>query len=174
MIRTRFVAGVSGALLAMAVLVAVGDAAACVCSEEPLADRLEQADAAVVARVVGEEDGELNGLPQRFLTIEVDQRVKGGVERTLVVRSPSGTDCDVQIERDRAVGLLLTQAPDGAWLASACSVVDAGALVVVGGEPRGGPIKVVIGIVILGLVLLLSYVRLRRGSRPQLPEPPAS
>jgi hypothetical protein len=51
-------------------------------------------------------------------------------------------------------------------------VVNPGQLVVEGGEPRGGPIKVVIGIVILALVLLWALRRLRKGSRPELPGAP--
>jgi hypothetical protein len=102
----------------------------------------------------------------------VGQRVKGDVERTLVVRSPSGTDCDVEIPKEKPVGLLLTRAPDGAWLATACSVVDPGELVAEGGEPRGGAIKVVLGIVILVLVLVVAWYRLRKGSRPELPGAP--
>ncbi len=76
------------------------------------------------------------------------------------------------LPENRSVGLLLTRAPDGTWLGSACSLVDPGQLVAAGGEPRGGAIKVVIGILILGLVMLLAFVRLRRGSRPSLPGPP--
>ena len=60
-------------------------------------ERLDDADAAVVGRVVAERPGELNGLAQLFLTVEVEQRVKGDVEGTLEVRSPSGTDCDVEV-----------------------------------------------------------------------------
>jgi hypothetical protein len=153
-------------------LAGAGSALACVCGDAPLEQRLERADAAVVGRVVRVDEGEVNGAPQRFLTVEVDQRVKGGVERTLVVRSPSGTDCDVRVELDRAVGLLLTRGSGDAWIASACSVVEPGPLVVVGGEPRGGPIKVAVGLVILALVLALSFWRLRRGSRPELPGAP--
>lgn len=137
-----------------------------------MSERLDAADAAVVGRVVAERPGELNGAPQTFLTVEVDQRVKGNVERRLEVRSPSGTDCDVEVPRNEAVGLLLTSAPDGAWLATACSVVDPGELVVEGGEPRGGPIKVVVGVIILALVLLWSLRRLRKGTRPNLPGAP--
>ena len=137
-----------------------------------MSDRLDAADAAVVGRIVGERPGELNGAPQMFLVVEVDQRVKGDVERTLEVRSPSGTDCDVDVPRDEAVGLLLTAAPDGAWLATACSVVSPGELVVEGGEPRGGPIKVVIGVIVLALVLLWALRRLRKGARPNLPGAP--
>ncbi len=135
-------------------------------------ERLDDADAAVVGRVVSERPGELNGLRQLFLTVEVEQRVKGDIERTVEVRTPSGTDCDVDVPRDESIGLLLTQAPDGVWLATACSVVNPGQLVVEGGEPRGGPIKVVIGIVVLGLVLLWALRRLRKGSRPELPGAP--
>jgi len=67
---------------------------------------------------------------------------------------------------------LLTRAPDGGWLGTACSVVAPGQLVAEGGEPRGGVIKVGIGIVILGLVLLWALRRLRRGARPDLPGAP--
>jgi len=143
-----------------------------VCVQAPLEERLDDADAAVVGRVVAERHGELNGLPQLFLTVEVEQRVKGDVERTLEVRSPSGTDCDVDVPRDDPVGLLLTSAPDGVWLATACSVVNPGQLVVEGGEPRGGPIKVAIGAVILAAVLLWALRRMRKGSRPKLPGAP--
>jgi len=156
----------------LAALALASPAAACVCVDAPMEDRLDDADAAVVGRVVGERSGELNGLPQLYLTVDVEQRVKGDVERALEVRSPSGTDCDVEVPRDESIGLLLTRAPDGAWLATACSVVNPGQLVVEGGEPRGGPIKVAVGIVILALVLIWALRRLRKGSRPDLPGAP--
>ena len=142
------------------------------CVDAPLAERLDEADAAVVGKVVAQREGELNGLPQLFLTVNVDQRVKGDVERTLEVRSPLHTDCDVDLPRNEPVGLLLAEAPDGAWLATACSVVNPGQLVVEGGEPRGGPIKVAIGAVILAFVLFWALRRLRKGSRPDLPGAP--
>ena len=142
------------------------------CVEATLESRLDDADAAVVGTVVAERPGELRGAPQLLLTVEVDQRVKGDLGRTLEVRSPSGTDCDVEIPRSEPVGLLLTRAPDGGWLATACSVVAPGELLAEGGEPRGGGIKVVIGVVILALVLLLAWYRLRKGARPQLPGGP--
>jgi hypothetical protein len=143
-----------------------------VCVDAPLDERLDDADAAVVGRVTGEREGELNGLAQLFLAFEVEQRVKGDVEREIEIRTPSDTDCDVDVPRDEQVGFLLTRAPDGAWLATACSVVNPGPLVVEGGEPRGGPIKVVVGVFILALVLLWALRRLRRGARPDLPGAP--
>jgi hypothetical protein len=143
-----------------------------VCADTPLSERLDESDAAIVGRVVSERPGDVQGAAVRLLTVEVDQRVKGDVDRTLVVRSPSGTDCDVEVPMDEAIGLLLTTSPDGAWLASACSVVAPGPLVAEGGEPRGGVIKVGIGIVILALVLGWALLRLRRGKRPNLPGAP--
>ncbi len=156
----------------LAVLAFAGGARACVCAAQPLDERLDDADAAVVGRVVAERAGELRGAPQRLLTFEVDQRVKGDVDKTLVVRSPLRTDCDLVVPRDEAIGLLLTRSPDGAWLGTACSLVDPGRLVAAGGEPRGGAIKVVIGLGILAIVLLWALRRRRRGTRPQLPGPP--
>jgi hypothetical protein len=157
---------------AFAGLVLAGAAYACVCASQPLEERLDRADAAIVGRVVAEEQGELKGAPQRLLTVEVDQRVKGDVEDTLGVRSPAMTDCDLDVPRDEQVGLLLTRTPGGEWLGTACSVVDPGQLVAEGGEPRGGPIKVVVGAAILAVVLLWAFRRLRRGARPDLPGAP--
>jgi hypothetical protein len=125
-----------------------------------------------VGRVVDEETRELRGARQLLLTFEVDQRVKGDVEETLVVRSPSGSDCDLVAPMDTAIGLLLTRAPDGGWLGTTCSVVGAGELVAAGGEPRGGAIKVVLGVLILLIVLSWALRRRARGVRPKLPGAP--
>ena len=164
--------------LVFAVFVALGGVAladgaqACACADQPLRVRLDAADAAVVGRVVAEGKGETNGAPQRLLTVEVDQHVKGDVDGTIVVRSPSGSDCDLLVPKDEPLGLLLTRAPDGRWIGTACSVVAPGQLVAEVGEPRGGVIKVGIGIVILALVILWALRRLKRGARPDLPGAP--
>ena len=160
--------------VALAALVAVGNAGACVCADVPLSKRLDDAGAAIVGRVVAERSGQTKGEPQRLLTVEVDQRVKGDADGTIVVRSPSGSDCDLLVPRNEQVGLLLTRAPDGGWLGTSCSVAAPGRLVAEGGEPRGGVIKVGIGIVILGLVILWALRRLKRGARPDLPGAPGS
>jgi MYXO-CTERM domain-containing protein len=67
---------------------------------------------------------------------------------------------------------LLTRDANGDLVGSTCSVVDPGVLVAAGGEPRGGVIKVVIGLGILAVVLLWAFRRQRRGSRPYLPGAP--
>ena len=160
------IAGLAG------VLAFSGSAHACVCVAEPLKDRVDRADAAVIGRVVGETTRELNGARQLLLTFEVDQNVKGDVEEMLVVRSPSGSDCDLVAPRNTATGLLLTRAPDGGWLGTTCSLVSAGELVALGGEPRGGVIKVVLGLLILAIVLSWALRRRARGVRPNLPGAP--
>jgi hypothetical protein len=147
-------------------LAAVADAdagGASVCAGQRLSGRLDDADAAIVGRVVDVVEGDRS----RFLTVEVDPRVKGEVERTIYVRLSIYTA--VEVPPDEPIGLLLARAPDGGWL---CSLVPPGPLVVEGGEPRGGVIKVGIGIVILGLVLLWALRRLKRGARPDLPGAP--
>jgi hypothetical protein len=156
----------------VAALALAGPAAAGVCSDTPLSQRLDESDAAVVGRVVATRPAEVEGAAVTVLTVDVDQHVKGDVGRSLVVRSPRGSDVDVDVAMDKAVGFLLSRAPDGTWLASACSVVGPGFLVAEGGEPRGGVIKVGIGMVILALVLGWALVRLRKGKRPDLPGAP--
>jgi hypothetical protein len=153
-------------------LVAAGEAAACVCLQQPLEERLDDADAAVVGRLVSERTRDLQGASQRLITVEVTQRVKGDVGETIVVRSPSGSDCDLPRAEGQRIGLLLERAPDGGWLGNLCGMVGAGELVAEGGEPRGGVIKVVLGVLILGLVLSWALRRRARGTRPDIPGAP--
>jgi hypothetical protein len=151
----------------VAALVLADAATACVCANAPLGERLDDSDASVVGRVVQTRD--VDG--ERLLTVEVDQRVTGDVPKEFVARSPLGTDCDVPRLGDEQVGLLLTREGED-YSVSLCSIVGAGQLVAAGGEPRGGPIKVAIGLVILAIVLLFAFRRLRRGTRPRLPGAP--
>ena len=155
-----------------AALVLVGVAEACVCQNAPLEERIGQADAAVVARLVGVRTKELNGAPVRLLTFDVEQLVKDDLPDRIVVQSPYRSDCDLAPPKGDLVGLLLTRAPNGTWLGSACSTVDARELIASAGEPRGGGIKVVLGILVLAAVLLWAFRRLRRGTRPSLPGAP--
>jgi hypothetical protein len=152
-----------------------------VCLEATVEERLDQADAAVIGRVngFGSPDPE-NPEPIRVMTFDVEQRVKGDVEgqvegldqTRIFVRVPMGTDCDVTIETGKTTGLLLTRQRGDQWFASACSIVEPGQLVAAGGEPRGGAIKVVIGVLILALVLSWALRRRARGTRPRLPGAP--
>jgi hypothetical protein len=172
MIRAVLPCAVMIALAAGPAVVGAATAQACVCADQPLDQRLEEADAAVVARLVGVREGQ-SFPPQRVLTFEVDQRVKGEIEDTFDIRS-SGTSCDVEpdVEEGVPIGLLLTRGPAGEWQGTTCSIVSAGELVAEGGETRGGAIKVVIGLLILALVLSWALRRRARGTRPQLPGAP--
>jgi hypothetical protein len=153
--------------------VLTGDALACACIQATMSDRLDDSDAAVIGHVVATREASRAGAPQKLLTIEVDQSVKGDVAKQVVVWTPLRTDCDVPVPpKSRTIGLLLTAGPNGTWLASLCSVVGPAQLAAAGGEPRGGWIKVVVGLAILGLVLLWALRRLRRGARPELPAGP--
>ena len=160
-----FAAGVVGAL------VFAGGAFACVCIEATVDERLDDADAALIGRIVSDEAVEVNGAPARRLTVAVEQRVKGDLDDMVLVRAPSETDCDIEVPLEETTGLLLTRVQDG-WFASLCSVVTPGELVAAGGEPRGGVIKVAIGVLFLGLVLGWALRRRARGARPSLPGAP--
>jgi hypothetical protein len=157
--------------VALLALVGTGAAEACVCADQPLDQRLEEADAAVVARLVGVREGQ-SFPPQRVLTFEVDQHIKGDVEGTFDVDSLPQSDCALDVAENVPVGLLLTRGPAGEWQGTTCSVVSAGELVAEGGETRGGAIKIVIGLLILALVLSWALRRRARGTRPRLPGAP--
>lgn len=154
-----------GALLAAASLVAAtaGEAAAYVCPQTPLAQRLAQAEAAFVGRSTGFRPvAASGGIPQRVYRFQVDQRVKGPVGRIVEVRIPVRPENGGQpIPRDVAAGLLVGRA-GGAWVTTRCGITDPGALLSVADEPRGTLIKVAIGLVLLGAVLLYSMRRMRR------------
>ena len=171
MTRASFSFAVMAAVALAGTIVGVGPAQACVCADTPLAERLDDADAAVVARLIEVRES-LSFPPQRVFTFDVDQRVKGNVEERFDVRSPSGTDCDLEAEENVPVGLLLTRTTGGQWQATACSIVGPGELVAEGGAPRGGVIKVVIGLLILAIVLTWALRRRARGTRPNLPGAP--
>jgi hypothetical protein len=132
------------------------------CPVSPLADRIESADAAFVGRLVSERpspDGS-----RRVYRFAVDQRVKGPVGQEVELDASRLTDAQgTPLARDVAVGVLATR--DGAaWVTGSCSLTDPGALLSTADEPKGGAIKIVIGLIILALVLAYSLRRLRRRS----------
>jgi hypothetical protein len=163
--------------LAAAEMGAGADAqAACTCEARSPEQALDDADAAIVGRIVREGETDVRGARQSLYTVVVTQQVKGGVADRIEVRSPPA--CDIMdaaappVGEDGTVGLLLTRSPDGAWLANACSVVAVPDLIEAGGGPRGGVIKVVLGVLILALVLSWALRRKARGTRPSLPGAP--
>ena len=83
------------------------------------------------------------------------------------------SDCALDVPRRTCPSACSSHADaGGGWQGTTCSIVAAGELVAEGGEVRGGGIKIVIGILILGLVLSWALRRRARGTRPQLPGAP--
>jgi hypothetical protein len=158
------------ALAALALLILPATARALTCPNIPLPDRLAQADAAFVGRLTAARPEPGKGTLYRF---DVRQRVKGPVGGLVEIRavSPLTDSRDQPLVTDTVVGVLAGL--DGAALTtSSCLLTDPAALLEVADEPRGGAIKVVIGLAILGSVIAWAVVRRRRGTRPELPGAP--
>jgi hypothetical protein len=153
------------ALLALAALAAAPGAFALDCPNVPLEERLVAADVAFVGRVTDERPAAGTGVVYRFV---VDQRVKGSVGREVEVHAATRLvdAADEPIVHDEALGVLARLG--GARIETeSCLLTDPGALLSTSDEPRGDAIKVVIGLVILGLVLAYSIRRLRRRELPR-------
>jgi hypothetical protein len=103
-----------------------------------------------------------SGVPQRLYRFTIDQRVKGDLGGTVVVRIPVRPANGGQvIPEDVAAGILMNRA-GGTWFTTRCGITDPGAVLAEVDEPKGNAVKLLIGIVILGAVLWYSVVRLRR------------
>jgi hypothetical protein len=96
--------------------------------------------------------------------------VKGDVGGTVRVRIPVEPENGGQrIPQSVAAGILMGRA-DGQWFTTRCGITDPGAVLASVDEQRGNPIRLVIGILILGAVLTYSIRRVRRresGSGPR-------
>jgi hypothetical protein len=169
-VGVKVVASLAAGIAALAL---AAPAVGCVKVDEPMSRRLDDSDAAVVGTITARRPTDVRGAPALLLTIDVEQKIKGRhIGNPVVARSPLHTDCDVELANGKRRGFLLTKGADGTWLVTGAGVVAATPLIAAGGEPRGGVIKVAIGLVILGLVVLWALRRLRRGARPELPGAP--
>ncbi len=153
-------------LVSLVAIVAVPAAlsAAPVCPNVPLNERLEIAPVAFVGKAL-QHDGSI-------WHFKVFQRVKGTLGGTVEIRAAELTDSTgAALVPGVDVGVFATL--DGSQLVTdSCGLTDPAALLAVADEPRGGPIKIVIGILILLGVLQWSMRRRRRGTRPELPGGP--
>jgi hypothetical protein len=167
----------AGALAAGVVGVRGGLAATC--PDESIKTKLEGADVAFVGGLLSRTSVPGAGVAQFDYRFVVHQTVKGDLARNVTVRAATLVDLDgheLTPTSDVDVGVLATST-GGRLVTSTCGLVDAGSLLGVADEPRGGAIKVGIGIVILAIVLLYSLHRLRRrnagasgrGAPPQRP-----
>ena len=159
--RALIIALVGAALLAPR---AVAETAP-TCANLPLPDRLELAQVAFVGSLLSSrEDGGTT-----FWEFDVDQPVKGVTGSAIDVRADSLTDIKGnRLQPNIEVGVL-AQLEGATVTMDSCGLTDPAALLSVADEARGGPIKMVIGLIVLVGVLALSFVRMRRGSRPKFP-----
>jgi hypothetical protein len=152
-------------LLAVAALLAPAARAAATldCPRSSVEARIDGADAVFVGRLLSARAATRPG--ERFYRFVVDQRVKGPLGHEVEVLARPLTDArGTPLARDVAVGVFATL--DGAtFRTGSCSLIDPGTLLATADEPRGGGIKVAIGLVILALVLAYSVRRLRRRNR---------
>jgi hypothetical protein len=154
----------------MLALAFVGEADALTCPEIPFKQRLAGADVAFVGRLVAER---ASGGGQREYRFTVDQAVKGPIGHQVEVHAARLTDLsDKPVQRDVAVGVLAAKLENGLLVTSSCALVDPASLLATADEPRGTWVKVGIGILILGAVLLYSLRRLRRRQAVEYPHAP--
>ena len=147
---------------ALAALALTGTAQAFTCPQTPLEERIADAEGVFVGRSTGFTPVAGQGVPQRLYRFTIDQKVKGDLGDTVVVRIPvQPANGGQRIPEDVAAGILMNRA-GGTWFATRCGITDPGAVLAEVDEPRGNAVKVGIGLVLLGAVLLYSRRRLRR------------
>lgn len=165
------IARIGVALLFAAVALPAG-AQAKSCVTDPVKDKLAAADVAFVGRVVSQRPlQQATGVPQFDYVFTVSHPVKGAPAGRVTVRAAklvdlSGVALTPVFHED--VGVLAGRGTGGTLVASSCSLVDAVTLLDAGDAPKGGLIKVAIGLLITALVIGYSIRRLkRRGGAPR-------
>jgi hypothetical protein len=154
------------ALLALAgLLSAAGTARAVDCLDQSVSEKLEGAQTAFIGHVTAVRPvAEDTGVRRFDYVFAVEHVVKGTVGLNATVRAAELVDIDNQkvvAGNKVAIGVLASRA-DGRLVTSTCGLVDPASLMGAADEPKGGLIKVAIGLVILGIVIWYSVRRLRR------------
>ena len=148
--------GVCGALLF------TGAAQAYTCPQTPIADRIAAAEVVFVGRSTGFTPVAGDGIAQRLYRFEVDQEVKGDLGRTVEVRIPvKRTNGGQVVPLDVAAGILMNRA-GGGWFTTRCGITDPGVVLAEVDQQKGNPVRLLIGVLILGAVLTYSIRRVRR------------
>ena len=160
----------AGVLLVVAVVALVGAPLGTaksvpVCPNIPLPDRIAELPVAFVGKLVSSSQRG-GAIYWRF---DVDQRVKGPIGKQVDIRAPKLTDAKGRpLDAANEVGVLAKL--DGATIVTnSCLLTDPAALLAVSDKDRGGPIKMLLGLLTLAIVLGLCWFRIRRGSRPSFP-----
>ena len=93
----------------------------------------------------------------------IDHAIKGVTGTRVTLRASKLVDIDSQVVAPSKVTIgVLARHANGRLVTNSCALVDPGSLMGATDEPKGGGIKVLIGFVLLGLVVLYSLRRLKR------------
>jgi hypothetical protein len=158
-----------GAVALTAVALAfAGDASALECPRATMEQRIDAADVVFAGTIADVREVE-GGFAYRF---DVGQAVKGPVGAAIEIgaaqRLVDAADAPVGPGRDAGV---LARRDGAGFVTDSCGLTDPGALLTVADEPRGGWIKILLGVGILAAVLAFSARRLRRRGTPVADEP---
>jgi len=152
-------------VVAVAAAILVPSAGAATCPRSSVKDKLDGAGVAFVGTVTGLRPVQSSGgVAINDYRFKVLHTVKGELGPQVTLRAAKLVDLDLQEVKPGlkvAIGVLASR-ENGRLVTSSCSLVDPGSLMGAADEPKGGLIKVAIGIVLLGIVLAYSVRRLRR------------
>jgi hypothetical protein len=150
---------------ALAAVILVPVAGATTCPRSSVKDKLEGADIAFVGTVAAVRPAiSSGGIALGDYRFKVLHGVKGEVGPHVTLRAAKLVDIDLQEVKAGSkvpIGVLASR-ENGRLVTSSCSLVDPGSLMGAADEPKGGLIKVAIGIVVLGIVLAYSLRRLKK------------
>jgi hypothetical protein len=156
--------------VALAAAILVPAAGAATCPRSSIKDKLTGADLAFVGMVTAVTPvASAGGIPLDDYRFKVLHPVKGQVGRVVTLRAAKLVDLDLQeVKAGLKVPIgVLASRESGRLVTSSCSLVDPGSLMGAADEPKGGLIKVGVGVILLGIVLAYSLRRLKK--RRQVP-----
>ena len=137
-----------------------------------ITDRLHDADVGFVGHLVSVTPVKANGgLAQFDYQFAIDKAAKGTVGKDVTVRAAQLVDLDnrpLTAAYHDTVGVIASPGAGGRLVTTSCGLVDAGSLLGAADAPKGGGIKVLIGLIIAALVVGYSIRRLKkRGGAPR-------
>lgn len=138
-----------------------------------VSDLLKKADVAFVGTIVSIEPVAGHGVPQFDYRFKVEKAAKGTLGKVATVRAAKLVDCNLRpltADTKDAVGVLATRTGSG-LVTSEQGLVDPGSLLGAADAPKGGGIKVAIGLVLAAIVIAYSVRRLRKRGGDPPPNP---
>ena len=137
-----------------------------------ITERLHNADVGFAGHLLSVTPVVANGgIAQFDYRFAIDKAAKGHVGKLVTVRAGKLVDLDLRpltASYQGTVGVIASPGVGGRLVTTSCGLVDAGSLLGAADAPKGGGIKVLVGLAIAGLVVAYSLRRLkRRGGAPR-------